>query len=131
MDCSKNLIREEQIIQLVQRQTDYDRETIIKKLETWDNNYLYVIKEYMNPDFNPNKKKEEKKHSKNQMVFSEIRSFMDNANRQYSQRKKQEKFQKERQQQLYMRYLKQKELEKKNTLETIAENKIIDKVINI
>ena len=33
MDCSKNLIREEQIIQLVKRQTDYDRETIIEKLE--------------------------------------------------------------------------------------------------
>ena len=36
MDCSKNLIikknREEQIIQLVQRQTNYDRETTIKKL---------------------------------------------------------------------------------------------------
>ena len=131
MDCSKNLIRKEQIIQLVQRQTDYDRETIIKKLETWDNNYLYVIKEYMNPDFN--KKKEEKKHSNNQMVFSEIRSFMDTANRQYLQRKKQEKFQKERQQQLYMKYLKQKreyEKQKKNSLETITENKIIDKIID-
>ena len=130
MDCSKNLNikknREEQIINLVQRQTDYDRETIIKKLGKWDNNYLYVIKEYMNPDFNPSKKKEGKKHSNNQMVFSEIRSFMDTANKQYYQRKKKEKFQKERQQQLYMRYLKQKKMEKKNTLETITENKIIE-----
>ena len=134
MDCSKNLIikknREEQIIQLVQRQTNYDRETTIKKLAKWDNNYLYVIKEYMNPDFNPNKKKEKKNNSKNQMVFSEIRSFMDTANKQYLQRKKQEKFQKERQQQLYMRYLKQKkEHEKqkaKKKMETITENKIIE-----
>tara|TARA_B110000211_G_C14050583_1_gene541009 strand:- start:973 stop:1377 length:405 start_codon:yes stop_codon:yes gene_type:complete len=134
MDCSKNLIikknREEQIIQLVQRQTDYDRETTIKKIAKWDNNYLYVIKEYMNPDFNPNKKKEKKNNSKNQMVFSEIRSFMDTANKQYLQRKKQEKFQKERQQQLYMQYLKQKkEHEKqkaKKKMETITENKIIE-----
>ena len=141
MDCSKNLIREEQIIQLVQRQTDYDRETIIEKLEKWDNNYLYVIKEYMNPDFDPNKTKKQKKNSKNQMVFGEIRSFMDNANKQYLQRKKREKNQKERQQQLYMRYLKQKkeqekkEKEKKtiNSLESIIENKIIEgpEVINI
>ena len=68
------------------------------------------------------------------MVFSEIRSFMDTANRQYLKRKKQEKSQKERQQQLYMIYLKQKkeqERKKINSLETVVENKIIDKVINI
>ena len=139
MDCSKNLImkknREDQIIQLVQRQTNYDRETIIKKLEKWDKNYLYVIKEYMNPDFDPNKKKEKKSNSKNQMVFSEIRSFMDTANRQYKERKKQENNQKERQQQLYMRYLKQQHDKKKQEkgLESIMENEIIEdsKVINV
>lgn len=137
MDCSKNIKknREEQIIQLIKRQTDYDRETIIKKLEKWDKNYLYVIKEYMNPDFDPNKKKEKKSNSKNQMVFSEIRSFMDTANRQYKERKKQENNQKERQQQLYMRYLKQQHDKKKQEkgLESIMENEIIEdsKVINV
>ena len=103
MDCSKKLnikkLREEQIIKLIQRQTNYNRETISEKLEKWDNNYLYVIKEYMNPDFDPNKTKKQKNNSKNQMVFGEIRSFMDNANKQYLQRKKREKNQKERQQQ--------------------------------
>lgn len=143
MDCSKKLnikkLREEQIIKLIQRQTDYNRETIGEKLEKWDNNYLYVIKEYMNPDFDPNKKKEEKKNSKNQMVFGEIRTFMDTANKQYLQRKKREEIEKGRQQQLYMRYLKQKKEQKKklekkkNSLESIIENKIIEdpEVINI
>ena len=104
MDISKNLtkkeIRQEEIIKLVLRQTDYDRETVISKLEHWNNNYLNVIKEYMNPNFNPEKKQEKKFASSNQQVFGEIRTFMDNANKQYYKRKKREEKQKQIQQAL-------------------------------
>lgn len=134
MDISKNLtkaeIRQEEIIKLVLRQTDYDRENVLKKLEKWDNNYLYVIKEYMNPNFNPSKKQEKKFSSNNQQVFGEIRSFMDNANKQYYKRKKQEEKNKQIQQALYLRYLKQQKekaaKKAKTNLEPICENKIIE-----
>ena len=57
-------------------------------LGVWDNNYLNVIKEYMNPDFQK-VVAENKKHTTNQMVFKEIRGFMDGVNEGYEKRKKQ------------------------------------------
>ena len=127
MDCSKNLtkqeIRNEEIINLVKRQTDYDRDTIIEKLEKWEGNYLFVIKEYINPNFNPKKKQEKKFVSKNQKVFGEIRQFMDTANKQYYKRKEREEKQKMIQQKLYLKYLKQQQKKKQETakLETIID----------
>jgi hypothetical protein len=136
MDCSKNLtkeevqkvrqkIRQEQIIQLVMRQTDYNREKVLEKIEKWNGNYLFVIKEYMNPNFNPIKKKVKKISTNNQKVFGEIRSFMDNANSQYKRRKAIEENRKE----LYNRYISQKRKEIKeqsvSNLKPISENTII------
>ena len=69
--------REEQIIIMIMRQTDYDRETTIEKLKKWNNNYLNVMKEYMNPTFSQRRKIEENV-STNQTVMKEIRGFMDN-----------------------------------------------------
>ena len=80
-------IRNNGILDIIQRQTDYDRETAEKKLEIWDGNYLNVIKEWMNPDFQKVTKKE-KKQTKNQMIYGEIRNFMDKANTDYLQRKR-------------------------------------------
>ena len=65
----------ESFIPIILKQTNYDRETAIKKLKKWDNNYINVIKEYMNPNFQDNKHK--KKQTNNQKIFSEIRNFMD------------------------------------------------------
>jgi len=62
-------------IPIILKQTNYDRESAIKKLKKWDNNYINVIKEYMNPNFQNNKHK--KKQTNNQKIFSEIRNFMD------------------------------------------------------
>ncbi len=136
MDCSKNLtkeevqkvrqkIRQEKIIQLVMRQTDYDREKVLEKIEKWNGNYLYVIKEYMNPNFNPNEKKEKKFSTNNQKIFGELRSFMDNANSQYKRRKAINEARKE----LYNRYISQKQKEIKEqsvgNLKPISENTII------
>ena len=136
MDCSKNLtneevqkvrqkIRQEQIIQLVMRQTDYNREKVLEKIEKWNGNYLFVIKEYMNPNFNPIKKRVKEISTNNQKVFGEIRSFMDNANSQYKRRKAVEENRKE----LYNRYISQKRKEIKeqsvSNLKPISENTII------
>ena len=43
--------RRQAMIELIMRQTDYTEEVARIKLEYWKNNYLHVIKEYMNPNF--------------------------------------------------------------------------------
>ena len=75
-----------EIINLVMRQTNYDKDTIVEKLEANDNNYLAVIKEYIMQDKKEKKNVENK--STNQKIMSEIRTFMDDVNNQYEKRKR-------------------------------------------
>ena len=103
--------RQKALIDLIMRQTNYDEEKATIKLVEWDNNYLNVIKEYMNPDFQK-KKKEEKKGSKNQMIYGEIRNFMDDVNRQALWRKRQN-MKMEKQRAAYIAYMQQQQ-EKNN-----------------
>jgi len=98
------------------RQTDYDEETANIKLAQWNNNYLNVIKEYMNPNFQE-KPQEEKKTTKNQMIYGEIRNFMDDVNRQALWRKRQ-KIQMEKKREAYIAYLKQQAEQKSNNSDT-------------
>ena len=105
---------EEKIINLVISQTDYDSETAIKKLEKWDGDYIKVVKEYLNPNFQ--EKKKEKEKTTNQMMMSSIRNFMDDVYKGYELRKKQaEEYKKNKE-----REIKQKESLKKK-LEFINE----------
>ena len=62
-------------IQLILNQTNYDKEMATLKLKEWDNNYMNVIREYLNPNFNK-KKKERKKQSTNQRMMTEIRNLL-------------------------------------------------------
>ena len=80
-------IREKEVINLVMRQTDYTEEQTKQKLKQWNNNYINVIKEYLNPNFN---KKETKKSTKtlNQQMMGEIRSFMDDVYIKFENRKR-------------------------------------------
>jgi hypothetical protein len=97
--------KQNEIIKLIIRQTGYDAQIAKEKMETWDNNYLDVIKEYINPDFKK-KPKIEKITSINQGVMGEIRHFMDTATKQYEQRKAyQERIQKQRE--IYINRVKQ------------------------
>lgn len=73
---------------LVMSQTNYSEAKTKEKLEEWNGNYLYVIKEYLNPKFL--EKKVKKKTSTNQKMMSEIRNFMDTANNEYLIRKERE-----------------------------------------
>ena len=78
-------IRKQKVINLVRSQTNYNEREALEKLNYWNNDYLKVIKEYLNPDFE--KKKEIKKQSTNQRVMKEIRSFMDNSSQKYINKK--------------------------------------------
>ena len=101
---TKQEIRNDEIIKLVMRQTDYDKDKVIEKLKEWDNNYINVIKEYMNPNFQ-NKKQEKKFVSKNQQVYGEIRNFMDTANAGYLRRKEEEEKKTEYLKNVYEKFL--------------------------
>ena len=74
-------IRKENVLKLIKNQTNYTDEEALERLEYWKNDYLCVIKEYLNPEFN--KKKEEKKLSTNQRMMTEIRNFMDKSSKSY------------------------------------------------
>ena len=64
-----------QLILMVTRQTEYTYEEAKDKLLIHNNDYMKVIKEFMNID---DCKKEEKK-STNQQIYTEIRHLMDDA----------------------------------------------------
>jgi len=78
-------IRKQKVINLIRSQTNYNEAEALEKLTHWNNDYLKVIKEYLNPDFE--KKKEIKKQSTNQRVMKEIRNFMDNSSQKYINKK--------------------------------------------
>ena len=79
--------REKEVINLVMRQTNYTEEKTINKLKEWNNNYIKVIKEYLNPEFNKKVKKEETR-TLNQQMMGEIRTFMDDVYIKFENRKR-------------------------------------------
>ena len=79
--------REKEVINLVMRQTDYTEKEAIERLKKWNNNYINVIKEYLNPDFNQPQKKSKPK-TLNQQMMGEIRQFMDDVYVKFENRKK-------------------------------------------
>ena len=78
-------IRKQKVVNLIRSQTNYNEVEALEKLTHWNNDYLKVIKEYLNPNFE--KKKEVKIQSTNQRVMKEIRSFMDNSSQKYINKK--------------------------------------------
>jgi len=82
---NKKKTRQEEIINLVMRQTDYNETQVKEKLLEWNNNYIKVIKEYINPEFD--KKTSTIYNSRNKGVMTEIRGFMDKVNKDYYRKK--------------------------------------------
>lgn len=78
---SENYEQFKACLKIVMTQTDYDEETATKKLKEWDNDFIKVIKEYLNPNFNAPKK--EKKTTLNQRIIGEIRKFKDKQDENY------------------------------------------------
>ena len=83
-------------IDMIIRQTDYNQETAEQKLIEFNNDMMAVIRDYMNPSgaikVNTNT---EKKVSKNQQIYKEIRGMMDNASRVYEDNKAKKKVEEE------------------------------------
>jgi len=79
-------IKREELIKMIMRQTDYDREKILERLKFWNYNSLYVIKEYLNPNFL--KKEEKKELTLDQRMRGEIRNFCERGQRIYDLKKK-------------------------------------------
>ena len=76
-------------IALIKSQTNYTDEEAIEKKEKWDGNYMNVIKEYLNPNFNVKVIKKDTRSTKEKMM-TEIRDFMDTASRGFVKRKEEE-----------------------------------------
>ena len=87
-----NPSQKESIINIITSQTDYDKETAEKKLKEWDNDFIKVIKEFLNPDFQKKEKQEYEKKNKivsvNQSIMNELRKFKDKQNSTYDYKKK-------------------------------------------
>ncbi len=71
-------------IKIIISQTNYTRDEAEMKYNEWEGDYMAVIKEYLNPNFQ--KKKCTKKKTVNQQMMTEIREFMDNVNTGYDKR---------------------------------------------
>ena len=88
MDIEK---REEQL-GMILRQTDYSKETAEHKLIEFNNDIMAVIRDYMKPSASPTQLNTSPiiKSSKNQQIYKEIRIMMDNASRNYEEKKAQQ-----------------------------------------
>jgi len=75
-------IRTRNIINLIKNQTNYTDDEALVKLKLWKCDYLSVIKEYLNPNFNKEKVITKPK-STNQQIMGEIRNFMDKSSNTY------------------------------------------------
>lgn len=120
---SKSSIREREVVNLVMRQTDYTEEQSKEKLKQWNNNYINVIKEYLNPEFQQ-KKKETNTKTLNQQMLGEIRTFMDDV---YI------KFEKSKRYNNYVNILKQsheQRLQEKKTIDNTEEKKEENEIVN-
>jgi hypothetical protein len=78
---------------MILRQTDYTQETAEQKLSEFKNDMLAVIRDYMKPTGSGSNSSmsvntpTDTKGSKNQQIYKEIRGMMDNAARNYEERK--------------------------------------------
>jgi hypothetical protein len=75
----------EEHINMIMRQTDYTRETAQQKLQEHKNDLMSVIREYMAPSSNASAQVPKK--SVNQQIYKEIRGLMDDASRNYANKK--------------------------------------------
>ena len=63
------------LINILKRQTDYDENTILNKLNTFNNDIEKIILDYNNVDLEKKKKEQEMNMTNNQKIFKSIRDF--------------------------------------------------------
>ena len=89
LDNCGNLSNTNELVDIVQRQTDYDRDTALLKLQEEEFDPIAVIRKYMNPD----KKvfiEKAPPATTNQRMYKEIRTMLDTANATYRAKKEAE-----------------------------------------
>jgi len=91
-------------IALIKSQTNYTEEEAKEKLEKWEGNYMNVIKEYLNPNFNIKLEKKDNR-SINQKMMGEIRGFMDTVTMNFEKRKAAEEKKQEYLKRVYAQFL--------------------------
>jgi len=103
--------RYEGAIALIKSQTNYTEDEAKQKLIVWEGNYMNVIKEYLNPNFQKKSTEKSKNDNKsiNEKMMTEIRHFMDDANTQFLRRKEEAEKKKEYLKKVYEEFLKKKE----------------------
>lgn len=74
-DENKLSEKEEQIVSIVRRQTDYNIETILEKMKIFNNNVEKILLDYHNVDVEQRKQNEFSSLSTNQKIFKSIRDF--------------------------------------------------------
>jgi len=79
-----NIATVNHLVDIVMRQTTYNREEAIEELKKFNGEPVDVIRNFMGIK----KKKESKPNTTNQMIYHEIRNFMDDVNKGYTERKK-------------------------------------------
>jgi len=72
-------------LKIIMTQTNYDKDMATQKLKEWNNDFIKVIKEYLNPNFQ--EKKSEKQVTINQKIIGEIRKFKDKQDGVYLEKK--------------------------------------------
>ena len=65
-----------EIINIIKRQTDYNEETIIKKLEEHNNNIENILYEFNGINIKEKEEKQNSKLSTNQKIFKSIRDLL-------------------------------------------------------
>ena len=105
-------------LKLVMSQTNYDEKKATEKLKQYNNDFILVIKEYLNPDFNKKPEPEKiKKNQINQHIIRQIRDFKDKQANIYKKNKEYN----EQLKKLYIKRMKEQENQKKQ--QKTAENK--------
>ena len=91
-------------IALIKSQTNYTDDEAKEKLKKWEGNYMNVIKEYLNPNFNIKMEKKDNR-SVNQKMMGEIRGFMDTVTMDFEKRKAAEEKKQEYLKKVYAEFL--------------------------
>ena len=86
------ITQKDDMINIINSQTDYDSEKAELKLKEWNNDFIKVIKEFLNPNFLEKEKKEKKEKNKivsvNQTIMKQLREFKDKQNKNHDYIKK-------------------------------------------
>lgn len=87
-DIDTNSEKFKSCIKIIISQTNYDEKKATEKLIKYNEDFIKVIKEYLNPNFNKKKPIEKiTKDNVNQIIITQIRDFKDKQDRTYLSKK--------------------------------------------